>query len=309
MTRARILVTGGRGFIGSNLVRELEKHNYTVWVSDLMNCDLENYVRCDVSKYRQVERMFESQAYDYVYHAAAEYGRWNGEDYFENLWLTNVVGTKNILRMQEKRRFRLIFFGSAEVYGDYDGVMAESVMDTVPIKQMNDYAISKWVNELQILNSAAMFRSETVRVRLFNVYGPGEHHTPYRGWIPRFIHKAMHDQPYTVYLGHKRTLEHVEDICRTLVNIIDNFRNGEVYNLGGEEQYEIKYVSDLILECIGKDDSKVTYKDSEPFTTKVKTPDSSKAKSDLGFKLTIPFSEGIRQTVEWFRKTYSSLPE
>ena len=195
-------------------------------------------------------------------------------------------------------------FGSAEVYGDYDGVMSEDVMDRVPIKQMNDYAIVKWVNELQIMNSAAMFGTETVRVRLFNVYGPGERYTPYRGWIPKFIYKAMHDEPYTVYLGHKRTLEYVGDICRTLANIIDNFKAGEVYNLGGDTQYEVKYVSDLILRLLGKDDSKVAYKESEPFTTRVKTPDSSKAKRDLGFKLTVPLEEGMRRTVEWFKKLY-----
>jgi dTDP-glucose 4,6-dehydratase len=257
-----------------------------------------------VSKYRQVERLFEEHEFDYVYHAAAEYGRWNGEDYYENLWLTNVVGTKNIIKMQERKRFRMIFFGSAEVYGDYDGVMSEDVMDKVPIKQMNDYAISKWVNELQIINSAKMFGTETVRVRLFNVYGPGEHYTPYRGWIPKFIYKALRDESYTVYLGHKRTLEYVEDVCRALANIIDNFKPGEAYNLGGDQQYEIKYVSDLILKTLGKDDSKVIYKEAEPFTTKVKTPDSSKAKKDLDFKLTISVEEGIKRTVEWFKKTY-----
>jgi dTDP-glucose 4,6-dehydratase len=171
---------------------------------------------------------------------------------------------------------------------------------------MNDYAVSKWVNELQILNSAAMFKTESVRVRLFNVYGVGEHYTPYRGWIPRFIFRALHDEPYTVYLGHKRTLEYVEDVCRTFANIIDNFKLGEVYNLGGDRQYEIKYVSDLILNCLGKDDSKVTYVEAEPFTTRVKTPDSSKAKRDLGFKLTVSAEEGIPRTVEWFRKLYGN---
>ena len=301
---AKVLVTGGRGFIGSHLVKELMSRGHEVWVCDLMHCDAENYVRCDVSKYRQVERLFEEHDFDYVYHAAAEYGRWNGEDYYENLWLTNAVGTKNVLRMQEKKKFRMIFFGSAEVYGDYDGVMSEDVMDKVPIKQMNDYAISKWVNELQIMNSAAMFGTETVRVRLFNVYGPGEHYTPYRGWIPKFIYKALRDEPYTVYLGHKRTLEYVEDICRALANIIDNFKPGEVYNLGGDQQYEVKFVSDLILRLLGKDDSKVTYKEAEPFTTRVKTPDSSKAKRDLGFKLTVPIEEGMRRTVEWFKAVY-----
>jgi dTDP-glucose 4,6-dehydratase len=300
----RVLVTGGSGFIGSNLVRELERRGHEVWVCDLMHSCKPNHVRCDVGKFRQVERLFEEHAFDYVYHAAAEYGRWNGEDYYENLWLTNVVGTKNILRMQEKKRFRMVFFGSAEVYGDYDGVMCEDVMDNVPIKQMNDYAISKWVNELQIMNSAAMFGTETVRVRLFNVYGPSEHYTPYRGWIPKFIFKALHDEPYTVYLGHKRTLEYVEDICRTFADIMDNFKPGEIYNLGGDKQYEIKYVSDLILKSLGKDDSKVTYREAEPFTTRIKTPDSSKAKKDLSFNLTVSAEEGIPRTVEWFKKLY-----
>ena len=302
MPKPRVLITGGRGFIGSHLVREFEKRGHQVWSCDLMHSGLENYVRCDVSKYRQVEHVFEEHQFDYVYHAAAEYGRWNGEDYYENLWSTNAVGTKNLLTVQEKKRFRMIFFGSAEVYGDYDGVMSESVMDTVPIKQMNDYAISKWVNELQILNSANMHKTETVRVRLFNVYGPGEHYTPYRGWIPKFIHKALRDEPYTVYLGHKRTLEYVEDICRTLANIIDNFKPGEVYNLGGTKQYDIKFVSDLILKNLGKNDSNVTYKEAEPFTTRVKTPDSSKARRDLDFELAVPVEEGIRRTVEWFRR-------
>jgi dTDP-glucose 4,6-dehydratase len=265
-----------------------------------------NYVRCDVSKYRQVKRLFEEHDFDFVYHAAAEYGRWNGEDYYENLWLTNAVGTKNMLRMQEKEKFRMIFFGSAEVYGDYDGVMSEDVMDRVPIKQMNDYAMTKWINELQIMNSAAMFRTETVRVRLFNVYGPGEHYTPYRGFIPKFIYKALHNEPHTVYLGHKRTLEYVEDICRTLVNTIDNFKPGEVYNLGGDEQYEIKHISDLILKYVGKGMSMIIYKEAEPFTTRIKTPDSSKAKRDLCFKLTVQVEEGLRRTVEWFKKVYGN---
>jgi dTDP-glucose 4,6-dehydratase len=297
-------VTGGLGFIGSNLVQELEKHGYDVWFCDLIQSWQPNYVRCDVSKFGQVERMFAEHAFDYVYHAAAEYGRWNGEDYYENLWATNAVGTKNILRAQEKKKFRLIFFGSAEVYGDYEGVMREDVMDTVAIKQMNDYAISKWVNEMQILNSASMFGTETVRMRLFNVYGVGEHYTPYRGWIPKFIYKAMHDEPYTVFLGHKRTLEYVEDLCRAFANIIDNFKSGEVYNFGGETQYDIKFVSDLILKNLNKDDSKVTYKDSEPFTTKIKTPDASKAVKDLDFKLTVAPEDGIRWTVDWFKELY-----
>lgn len=302
-----ILVTGGSGFIGSNLVPELERRGHDVWVCDLKNSERVKYIRCDVSNFRQLERVFEKGPFQYVYHLAAEYGRWNGEDYYDNLWLTNVIGTKNMLRLQEKLKFRMIFFSSAEVYGDYEGIMSEDVMDRIPIKQMNDYAMTKWVGELQALNSAAMFGTETVRVRPVNAYGPHEHYTPYRGVIPAFIYRALKDEPYTVYQGHKRIFDYVEDTCRTFANIADNFKPGEVYNVGGKEEWEhdIKYVSDLILKALGKKDSKVTYKKAEPFTTKVKRMDFSKSRQDLHHDPRVPLEEGIPRTIEWMKKVYA----
>jgi dTDP-glucose 4,6-dehydratase len=301
-----VLITGGAGFIGSNLAIDLRNRGHEVWTSDLLNHEDERSIRCDVGKFRQVERLFEDNDFECVYHAAAEYGRWNGEAYFENLWLTNAVGTRNLLEMQRKKRFRMMFFGSAEVYGDYDGVMSEDVMEKIPLRQMNDYAITKWANELQIMNFADMHGIETVRFRLFNVYGPREHYTSYRGVIPVFIYKALHKQPYTVYKGHKRTFEYVEDICRTLGNMIDNFKPGEIYNLGSEAQYDIEEVSKYILRALDVDDSLVTYKEGEEFTTRFKIADSSKAIADLGHKITIPLEEGITKTVEWFKDQYSS---
>jgi len=303
---SKILVTGGLGFIGSNLVPELRKRGCEVWICDLGHSEGPDYIRCDVTKYRQLERIFEEHDFSYVYHLAAEYGRWNGEDYYENLWLTNVVGTKNMLRLQEKHRFRMIFFSSAEVYGDYGSVMREDVMDKVPIKQMNDYAITKWVGELQVLNSAVMFGTETVRVRPVNAYGPHEHYSPYRGVIPAFIYKVLKDEPYTVYLGHKRIFDYVEDTCRTFANIIDNFKPGEVYNIGGKEEWEceIKYVSDIILGYLDKNDSKITYKEAEPFTTMVKHIDFSKARSDLKHDPKVRLEEGIQKTIEWMKQIY-----
>ena len=305
---ARVLVTGGSGFIGTNLVQELEKRNHDVWVCDLMQSHRAKYTRCDVSKYRQIERLFSEHEFDYVYHLAAEYGRWNGEDYYENLWMTNVIGTKNMTRIQEQKKFHMIFFSSAEVYGDYDGKMSEDVMDKIPIKQMNDYAMTKWVGELQVLNSASMFGTETVRVRPVNAYGPHEHYSPYRGVIPNFIYKALHDQPYTIYMGHKRIFDYVEDTCRTFANIIDNFKPGEVYNVGSREDWEhdIKYVSDIILKCLGKSDAKVTYKQAEPFTTRVKHMDFSKIRRDLKHNPQVPLEEGIPRTIEWMKQVYGT---
>ena len=214
-----------------------------------------------------------------------------------------------MIRLQEKKKFRMIFYSSAEVYGDYTGVMTEDVMVQNPIKdtyQMNDYAITKWAGELMCMNSATMFGTETVRVRPVNCYGPLEHYTPYRGFIPKFIYQALHNKPYTVFKGHKRIIDFVEDSCRTWANIVDNFIPGEVYNVAGRPEWEreIKEYSDLILDAVGRDDSQITYHDAEPFTNQIKTIDCSKANKDLNHNPRITPEEGIKRTVEWMRWYY-----
>ena len=106
-----ILVTGGAGNIGTNLCNELRSRGHKVIALDLYNTERDDYVRCDVRNYRQLEYVFdECGPFDYVYHLAAEYGRWNGEAFYENLWQTNNVGTKHVLRLQEKLGFKHIFF-------------------------------------------------------------------------------------------------------------------------------------------------------------------------------------------------------
>ena len=309
MESRKILVTGGAGFIGTNLVNELEKRGHEVTACDVYNTEREHYIRADVRNFRQIERIFDNHTFDFVYHLAAEYGRWNGEDYYENLWQTNVIGTKHMLRLQEKQKFRMIFFSSAEVYGDYTGVMTEDVMEKNPIKdtyQMNDYAITKWAGELMCMNSAKMFGTETVRVRPVNCYGPHEHYTPYRGFIPKFIYHALYNKPYTVFKGHTRIIDFVEDSCRTWANIAENFIPGEVYNVAGRPEWErdIKQYSDLILEAVGRDDSLVHYEEAEPFTTQIKTIDCSKAIRDLDHNPVISPEDGIARTVEWMKEYY-----
>ena len=134
METQRILVTGGAGFIGTNLVHELRTRGHEVIALDLYNTDREGYLRADVRNYRQLERVFDKWDFDLVYHLAAEYGRWNGEDFYENLWATNAIGMKHMIRLQERQKFRMVFFSSAEVYGDYEGVMTEDVMEKNQIR-------------------------------------------------------------------------------------------------------------------------------------------------------------------------------
>jgi dTDP-glucose 4,6-dehydratase len=304
---AAILVTGGRGFIGTNLTAELRGRGHDVWTCDILQGEDPQHIKADVGVYQQMDRLFRDHQIDLVYHLAAEYGRWNGEDHYENLWCTNVIGTKNMLRLQEQHRFRMVFFSSAEVYGDYDELMAEDVMERVPIKQMNDYAISKWAGELQCLNHAAMFGTETVRVRPVGCYGPHEYYSPYRGVIPIFVYSALKGRPFTVHRGHKRIFDFVEDTCRTFANIADHFKPGEVYNIGGREDWvvSIEELAAIVLEATGASPSLARYTGEEGFTTRVKVVDFSKARRDLDHHPRIDIRQGVSRYVEWARGVYS----
>lgn len=316
-TAARILVTGGAGTVGAGLVSELLRRGHTVASCDRshrhdevgfsLRTDIPDasYARCDVGEFRQVERVFERFGpFDYVFHCAAEFGRWNGEDFYDSLWRTNAVGTKNIIRLQERLRFRLIHFSSSEVYGDWGGVMSEAVMDQHEVKQLNDYAMSKWVNEMQIRNSIAQFGTESVVVRLFNTYGPGEHYSPYRSVNCRFLYCALKGLPWVVFRGHSRTSTYLLDTVRTLANIVNNFKPGETYNVGGDQEHSIEELSDTILRVTGADAGLVEYREAEILTTKHKKLDPSKAIRDLGHKNSHSLEDGIRLTAEWMRKVY-----
>lgn len=300
----RILVTGGLGTVGSTLVSELRSRGHEVWICDLPHHHDRLYRRCDIGRFRQLQAVLDEADFDLVYNLAAEFGRWNGEDFYETMWRSNVVGTKHLLVLQKERGFRLVHSSSSEVYGDYDGVMSEDVMDEHEVRQLNDYALSKWVNEIQIENSAAADGTETVRVRLFNTYGPGERYSSYRSVICLFCYRALHNMPYTVYTDHKRTSTFITDTVRTLANIATRFRPGRVYNIGGSDYHDIKTCSDLILEYLGKDDSLVTYREREPHTTRLKRVDVGRAVRELDHESRIDLEEGIPRTLEWMKAEY-----
>lgn len=314
---ARILVTGSKGVVGSYLVPMLMAKGHTVFGVDLfhavgeigwehqMSKDKFHYARCDVGDYRQLERVFvKAGPFDLVYHTAAEFGRWNGEDYYEQVWRSNVIGTKHIIRLQEKLGFKLVHFSSSEVYGDHEDIMAEDVMDRVEIKQMNDYAMSKWVNEMQIRNSSIVHGTKSVVVRLFNTYGPGEWYHPYRSVNAKFCYHALHNMPIVVYRGHFRTSTYLEDTCRTLANIADNFRAGETYNIGGSEYHDIETLAGIIWRYTKANKKLIEYRNSEELTTRSKKVDITKAINHLNHELTVSLEDGVKRTIDWMKSYY-----
>ncbi len=313
----RILVTGSKGVVGQKLVRELKQRGNSVFGVDIQHHPGETgfiqrmsnedwtYSRCDIGEYRQIERIIQKAGpFDLVYNCAAEFGRWNGEDYFEQLWKSNLIGLKNIIRLQEEHKFKLVHFSSSEVYGDYEDVMSESVMDKVEIKQLNDYAISKWANEMQIRNSAKIFNTETVTVRLFNTYGPGEYYHPYRSVNCKFCYHALHKLPITVYKGYYRSSTHVDDCVRTVANISENFIPGRVYNIGSNEFHDIETLADTIWNYTNAPKDLIEYKEAEILTTKIKKVDNSLSVKELNHIESISLEQGVKDTIDWMIDYY-----
>lgn len=313
----RILVTGSKGIVGLKLVSELQSKGHSVFGVDIqhhpgeigfvqrMSGEEWTYSRCDIGEYRQIERIIEEAGpFDAVYNCAAEFGRWNGEDYFEQVWKSNLIGLKNLIRLQEKKGFKLIHFSSSEVYGDYEGIMSESVMNDIEIPQMNDYAISKWANEMQIRNSMAIYDTQSVVVRLFNTYGPGEYYHPYRSVNCKFCYHALFGLPITVYKGHYRSSTYVDDCVRTVGNIIDNFKTGMVYNIGSDQFHDIETLADLIWDYTGADRNLIEYAESEKLTTKIKKVDNQLSVRDLDHKESVSLKDGVIKTIDWMRDYY-----
>ena len=302
----RILVTGIRGTLGKPLMDELKKRGHEVWGCDYQHSENENYFRADVSNYRQLERVFEANDYDFVYHLAAEFGRINGEEYYDTLWQTNVIGTRNILEWQKKKNFKLIFASSSEIYGDIDNsILTEDLPLSQSIIQHNDYAVTKWVNEVQIMNFEKRYNNQCMRLRFFNAYGPGEYYHHYRSVVCLFSYRALAGIPWQVYEGYHRVFMYIDDFIPTLANAVEKFDPGNVINIGGDEYRSVKDLSDLILEYTGADPSLVEYLPEDKHNIVNKRPNIDKAINMFGHKSTVNLEEGIPKTINWMKKIYN----
>lgn len=302
---AKILVTGSKGTLGRPLVRELKRRGHEVWQVDVQHQADENYIRADTSSYRQLERVFELH-YDYVYHLAAEFGRINGEEYYDTLWQSNVIGTRNILEWQKKKPFRLIFASSSEIYGDkHAEILSEDIPLYHAIIQQNDYAVTKWVNEIQCMNFEKRFGSEIVRLRFFNAYGPGEYYHNYRSVVCLFCYCALHGLPYTVYRNYHRVFMYIDDFIPTLASVVDNFIPGEVYNIGGREFRSVEDLSKIILDYLGLDGSRVTYLPQDVHNVQNKRPDIARAGKAFDHDPKVTLEKGVPKTIEWMRQVYA----
>jgi dTDP-glucose 4,6-dehydratase len=315
----RILVTGDSGTLGKPLVQELRERGHLVFGCDIAHTEDSEHVRCDVREYRQAQGLFELAKPELVYHLAAEFGRNNGEAYYEQLWSSNQIGTENVIRLCVAQKARLVLAGSSEAYGD-SGLpdCKEDALDDSVYMFHNIYALSKWVQERQVMIAAKNRGLRAVILRFFNAYGEGEYYSDYRSVVCLFCYRLMHGIPITLYRDYHRVFMHVDDWCRTVANVAErfdklpkgtNFAGVPVYNIGGEEYMSVERVARVVIQKLNSYGPEhyerlIHFIDKEKANVTNKHPDVSLAKRDLGHACIVGLNEGIGRTVSWMQSVY-----
>lgn len=303
----KIVVTGSAGTLGRPLVDELRQRGHDVWGIELQHTGLPQTIRADVGDYRQLRQAFDRIGdFDLVYHLAAEFGRINGEAHYEQVWRTNAIGTRNVLELQRERGFRHVFASSSEVYGEADAEAIDEryLLEHPQPRLTNDYAISKRVNEEQVRNFADRYGTQTMTLRFFNAYGPGERYHDYRSVVCLFAYRLLTGKPITVFEGYHRVFLYAGDFIPTLANAADNFAPGETVNIGGDEYVSVLEMAEQLVDITGAHPSLITRLPLDMHNVTSKKPDISKAKALLHHTPRTRLAQGLPLTVDWMRKHY-----
>jgi dTDP-glucose 4,6-dehydratase len=308
-----VLLTGGSGFIGSNLVRHLlaERPDWRIVNLDKLTyagnaeslADLEGhpryrFVRGDVCNGELVADLLRSEKIAAVMHLAAE-SHVDRSILAPAVFIdTNVRGTQVLLEAaRELGLRRFLHVSTDEVYGSLGptGLFTEET----PLDPSSPYSASKAASDLLALAYARTFGLPLVVTRCSNNYGP--YQFPEK-LIPLMIANALRDLPLPVYGDgmNVRDWIHVEDHCRGMVAALERGRDGHVYNLGGSsERHNIDIVK-RVLNLVGKPESLIRYVKDRPGHDRRYAMDARKAMEQLSWAPRHRFEEGLATTVQWY---------
>ncbi|MCP3168558.1 dTDP-glucose 4,6-dehydratase [Myxococcus qinghaiensis] len=308
-----VLVTGGCGFIGSNLVRYLrrERPEWTVVNLDLLTyagnlenlSDLEGdprhvFVRGDISDRALVEQLLSTHAIDAVLHLAAESHVDRSILGPEVFITTNVLGTQRLLEACRARGVkRFVMVSTDEVYGSLGPTGAFT--EASPLQPSSPYSASKTSSDLVALAYHHTFGMDVVVTRCSNNYG--RYQFPEK-LIPLMVVNALHDKPLPVYGdgANVRDWLHVEDHCQALLRALEQGRAGEVYNIGGGAERRNIDIVKAILGLVGKPESLIQYVKDRPGHDRRYAIDPSKIRAELGWTPAHTFEQGLAETVRWY---------
>lgn len=312
-----ILVTGGLGFIGSNLIHLLRRER-TDW--RIVNLDLVTYaanwknlsgveegaryrfVRGDVADRKLVARLFQEEPFDAVVHCAAESHVDRSIHDSGRFLRTNVEGTLVLLEaaLEAKRALRHIQMGTDEVYGSL-GPDDPPFTESTPLAPRSPYSASKAAADLLALAFWHTHGLDVVVTRCSNNYGPYQHPEKL---IPLMLSSALRRLPLPVYGDgrQRRDWIYVEDHCRGVVAALERGRGGEVYNFGGGNELENLEVVTHLVRLVGAPEDLIMFVADRPGHDRRYSMSYEKAERELGWRPLVSFDEGLEKTVWWYRQ-------
>ena len=309
----KVLVTGGAGFIGSNLIRLLLREAPELEITNLDKLtyagNLENladvaglpryrFIRADVADPRAVERVFK-KGFDAVLHLAAETHVDRSLEDAAPFLRTNVLGTHVLLEAARRHGVgRFVHISTDEVYGSPSA--GEFFDESAPLKPSSPYAASKAAADLLVLSYVHTFHLPALILRCTNNFGP--YQFPEK-LLPLAIANAMENRPLPVYGDgmQERDWIFVEDYCRAIHRALERGRTGEIYNVSAGTPRANLDVLRALLALLGKQESLITFVEDRPGHDRRYALDSGKFRKELGWTPQNDFEQALAATVEWNR--------
>ncbi|HNR52372.1 MAG TPA: dTDP-glucose 4,6-dehydratase [Deltaproteobacteria bacterium] len=311
----KVLVTGGCGFIGTNLLRHIleNRPDWSVVNFDLLTYagNLENtlglqeaypgryeFVKGDIADRTGVDALFSRHSFDLVLNLAAESHVDRSIEDASVFMRTNVLGVQVLLDAARKYKVdRFLHVSTDEVYGSLgkEGRFREDLL----LAPNSPYSASKAAADLLVRSYVKTYGLDAVITRCSNNYGP--YQFPEK-LIPLMIINAWNDRELPVY-GDGRNVRdwiYVDDHCRGIVQVAENGRCGEVYNMGGDAEKENIQIVRIILSALDKPESLIRFVTDRPGHDFRYAMDFSKIAGEIGWKPEHEFEEGMEKTIQWY---------
>ena len=308
----KIIVTGGAGFIGSNLCKALCDRGDEIIAIDNLSVSENNVpllsemgaqlVKADIADYDAIEPYF--AGVDIVYHLAAMNRAQRSIENPRAANASNVTGTLNVLEAMRVHKVpTIIFVSSSSVYAGREGALKEDGMLSPP----HPYGVGKLAGEHYVRIYGELFGLKWMTLRLFSVYGPHQlGNIDKAGAVAKFIHFAEHDMPLPIYGDGSflRNFTYVDDVVRCLILATEKpLALGNIINVANSREVRVKDIAEMVLRITGGK-ADIVHEPALKGDPPRNLPDTIKAKELLGYEALVNIEDGVAKTVEWHRKYF-----
>ena len=325
----KIIVTGGLGFIGSNLIGLLLKNKYFVInidkvtyssnfynIKEFKNRKNYKFIKCDINNRQKIRKIFNKYNPTGIFNLAAETHVDRSIDEPLNFIKSNIFGVYNLLEefknfYKKNKKTKLIHISTDEVYGD---ILIGRSSEKYPYKPSSPYAASKASSDHLVSSYVRTYKIPAIITNCSNNFGPKQHPEKL---IPKIIYNIIHNKNLPIYGKGKNSREwiFVEDHCKALIKVLKNGRVGEFYNIGSNKNLNNNQIVKKIIKVAEKEikigsNVKAKYVKDRPGHDIRYALKSNKIKKKLGWQTKTDFKYSLKKTFLWYLnnlKYYSSL--